>query len=117
MSDQNLFLPICGSLIFLFIILAAIFGMGARLRFAKRLRNAYKDKENIIAWQKAHKSRQRLLLLVSLISVSGLIILGGLILIGILVVSMNSLVIFATLIIVGLISGILLLRDLEKLVK
>lgn len=117
MSDQNLFLPICGPLLFLLVLLTAIFGMRARFRFAKRLRNAYNDKEKIDSWLKTHKNKQRLLLLTSLISTLGILVLGALTLSGILIVSKILLLVFAILFLLGIISGILILIDYEKLAK
>ena len=117
MSDQNLFLPICGTLLFLLILTAAIFGMTARLRFTKRLLSAYRDREKIDAWLKTHGNKQRLLLLISLVSILGILFLGVLILNGIVFMSKILLILFIVLLLLGIISGALILIDLENLAK
>jgi len=117
MSEQNLFLPICGTFLLLLVLTAAIFGMRARLKFAKRLHNAYKDQERIGVWLKTHKTKQRLLLLICLGSSLGILVLGILTLSGLLLISKTVLTIFAILLLMGIISGTLLLIDYERLVK
>ena len=116
MSNQNLFLPVCGPLIFLFILVVAIIGMKSRLRFAKRLLSAYKDENRIENWRK-NKNKHKLLLLMALVSILGILFLSLLILTGILSMSNIVLMIYVVLILSCLISGILILADLEKLAK
>ena len=116
MSDQNLFLPVCGPLIFLFVFIVAIIGMRSRLRFAERLFSAYKDKNRIESWHK-NKNKHKLLLLTALVSILGILFLSLLILIGILSVSSILLITYVVLILSCLISGILILADLERLAK
>ncbi len=117
MSNQNLFLPICGTFLILLILLAAIFGMRSRLRFANQLRKVYKDKEKTENWLTTHKKKQRLLLLLALISVVGMLMLGFLIASGLLLPSKILLIAFVILISLSIISGTLMLIDLENLRK
>lgn len=117
MADQNLFLPICGPLLFALILVVAIFGMRARLEFARRLRMAYKDKSKINPWIQAHRTKHRVLSLLCLLSILGIFFLGGLILSGVLQVSTLILIVFGSFILLGIVCGTLLLLDLEKLAK
>ena len=116
MSDQNLFLPVCGPLIFLFILVVAIMGMRSRLRFAKRLFNAYKDENRMENWRK-NSNKHKLFLLMALFSILGILSLSLLIFTGILSMSNILLIVFVALILLCLISGIIMLIDLEKLAK
>jgi hypothetical protein len=116
MSNQNFFLPVCGSLIFLFVLIVAIIGMRSRLRFAKRLFSAYKNKSAIKNWGK-YKNKHQLLLLVALVSILGILFLSLLILTDILNLSNILLLGYVVLILSCMTSGILLLIDLEKLIK
>ena len=116
MSDQNLFLPVCGPLILLFILIVAITGMKSRLRFAKRLFNAYKDENKMENWRK-NSNRHRLFLLIALFSILGILSLGLLIFTGLLPMSNMLLIGFVVLVLLCLISGVVMLIELEKLVK
>lgn len=117
MTDQNLFLPICGTFLFLLVLITAIFGMRARLKFAKRLFNVYKDRTKLDNWLKISKPRHRLLLLISLASSLGIIGLGVLVLSGTLFMSKFLLTIFVILFLSGIIAGTLMLIDYQRLVK
>ena len=117
MADPNLFLPICGTLLFVLVLITAILGMRARFSFARRLRKAYNDKEKIDNWLKANKTKQRLLLLVSLTASLGILILGALTLSGILVMSKTLLIVFTILLLAGALSGTIMLIDYERLAK
>jgi uncharacterized membrane protein YbaN (DUF454 family) len=117
MSDQNLFLPICGTFLFLLVLITAIFGMRARLKFAKRLLNVYNDKKTLDNWLKTHKTKHRLLLLISLSSSLGTLILGAFILSGALLMTKLSLTILVVLLLSGIISGTLMLIDYQRLAK
>lgn len=116
MSDQNLFLPVCGPLIFLFILVVAIIGMRSRLRFAKRLFSAYKDENRMENWRK-NSNKHKLFLLMALFSILGILSLSLLIFTGILLMSNILLIVFVALTLLCLISGIIMLIDLEKLAK
>ncbi len=118
MTNQNLFLPVCGSLIVLFVIVVAMIGMRSRLRFGNRLLNAYKDKKRVEDWRETQgKNKQKLLLLSALVSIIGILALFLLVLANILQMSNLLLLIFVALIFLCIISGILILIDLEKLAK
>jgi hypothetical protein len=104
MTDQNLFLPICGTFLFLLVLITAVFGMRARLKFANRLRNVYKDKAKIDNWLKTHKTKHRLLLLISLASSLGVLILGALILSGAFLMTKFLLTVLVILFLSGIIS-------------
>jgi hypothetical protein len=117
MADQNLFFPICVPLLLVLILVVAVLGMRARLRFASRLRHVHRDKVIFNNWLKVHQTRQRFLLAISLISVIGVFALGTLILSGILFLSKIILIVLLFLIILGFIAGTLILIDLKKLAK
>lgn len=117
MNDQNLFLPICGTFLFLLVLITAIFGMRARLRFAKRLLNAYNDQEKLDKWRKTHKTKHRLLLLIALTSSLGTLILGVLILSGTVLITKLILTTLLILFLLGIVSGTLMLIDYQRLVK
>lgn len=118
MSDQNLFLPLCGIPLLIFISIVAILGMRARFKFANRLRDAYQDKEKMDNWLKTHnQNKQRVFLLIALVSILGTLALGLLIASGILSMSIIVLIVFIALIVLCIISGIILLMDLDKLSK
>ena len=117
MTDQNLFLPVCGTFLFLLVLITAIFGMRARLKFAKRLLNVPKDKTKFDNWLKINKAKHRLLLLISLTSSLGIIVLGVLVLNGTLFLSKLLLTIFMILFLSGITAGTRMLIDYERLVK
>jgi uncharacterized membrane protein YbaN (DUF454 family) len=116
MANQNLFLPVCVPLIFLFVLAVAIMGMRSRLRFAKRLFSVHKDENRFENWRK-NKNKHRLLALMVLVSIIGILLLSLLILVGALSMSNILLTIFVVLILSCLISGILILVELEKITK
>ncbi len=117
MINQNLFLPVCGSVLFVMILVVIIFGMRSRFRFASRLRSGYRDQQKFENWLRIYRGKQRLLLLIALISNIGIITLGGLIFSGILFPSKISLIVFIFLLLTGTISGIIIFIDLTKLAK
>jgi CBS domain containing-hemolysin-like protein len=117
MSDQNLFLPICGPVILLSMAFIAIWGMRARLRFSSRLRNAYRDSEKIENWLKTHRRNQTLRLWIALISILGILVLGLSVLSGVLFPSKLLIFVVGILIVLLIISGTLILIDLNKLAK
>lgn len=118
MTNQNLFLPICVPLLTLFILITVIAGMRSRLRFAKRLFNGYSDNKKMENWNKTkNQVKQRIFMLVILISILGILLLSLLITTGAIAISMFSMIIYATLIVSCLLSGVILLIDLEKFAK
>ena len=117
MSDQNLFLPICGPILLLLISLAAILGMRARFRFSNRLRSAYREKEKIENWTRSYRRNQTLLLRIALISILGALVLGLLLLSGKLFPSTLIVIIFGVLLLLAIMSGTLILIELKRLTR
>jgi len=115
MSDQNLTLPICGTFIFLLTLVTVILGMQARLRFGKRLLGAYKDKEKINNWLKSYGNKHKLLVTIALVSILGILVIAVLVFSGIMVMSKLFLILLVVFILLAIISGALILIDVEKL--
>jgi uncharacterized membrane protein SpoIIM required for sporulation len=101
----------------LFVFVVAIFGMRSRLRFADRLSNAYKDKKKLEYWASHNQKKRRLLLLIALVSILGIVVLWLLTITGVIIPSIVTLMIFGTLVVIVIMTGFLLLKDVEKLVK
>ena len=119
MSNQNLFFPVCVPLLILFVFVVAIFGMRSRLRFADRLSNGCKDKKKLEYWASHNQKKRRLLLLIALVSILGIAVLWLLTIADVITPSIITLMIFGTLtlVVIGIMTGFLLLKDIEKLVK
>jgi hypothetical protein len=118
MDNQILFVIICAPLLVLFVLVIPIIGTMARLRFAKRLSNALKDKNKIENWRATNAPKKlRFYSAIALVSMLVFLFLGLLIIKGILNVSPLVVTIFVILIVVDLIAGINLLIGWDKFVK
>ncbi len=117
MSTPNLFPIVCGPFLLLVILIAAIFGMRSRLKFGRRLRNVSQNREKLDNWLVTHQRKQRVLLIVSAMSILSTLALCLLMLSGILFPSKPILIVIGTLILVSIIAGTLVLIDLERLAK
>ena len=117
MANQDLTLAVCVPLLIVILAVVAVLGTRARLRFAKRLATARRDKEKTRNWFRSRGSRQTWIVIVALLSLLGMVVLGLLVFGSILPPSKTILVLFGFLALTSLGSGALLLRDIENFAK
>ena len=118
MSGANLFLPICGPLFGLFIVVIAVLGTRARLAFAHRISEAMKNDRTAARMRSdVYRRKQRLLLGTALGSLLGSMILMLLLWTHTAALSTPVLVGLGTFVILTITSGSLLLIDIENLTK
>jgi hypothetical protein len=87
------------------------------MKFARRLLDANKDRTKFDNWLNTYKRKHRLLIIVSLLSVLGVMVLGVLLLSGALHMSRFVLTLFIILFLSGVLAGTIMLVDDERLVK
>lgn len=115
MADQNLSFFVCVPLFLLFIMVIAVIGMRSRMRYAKDLLTGYKKMQSVGKQQNIHnQTKRRAYLVVALFSLLSILLLSFLIFVQILPASIPILIVCFMLIFFTLLSGIMLLRDIEK---
>jgi drug/metabolite transporter (DMT)-like permease len=115
MTTYNLTVPVCLFIPLILIICIAILATRSRIKFANHIFAAYKTK-HIEHWLTLEKPRKRrLIMIVALVSSLGIMIVTLLVIIGAISVSATTLIAYLIFIILGIVSGVILQKDMHQI--